>query len=204
MLEKPMAEQHPRESVDLWQALSSLADGEADADEQGRCLGQWGNRSDLRERWHQYQVIGDVMRSAELARGANGDAAFLQSFRDRLALEPPRHEQPESRTRTAMPRWMAPLAMAAGVAAVALTLNSLWPASTTQRVELASTTSPLLPASAVVSSAQPPLKMVNGQLIRDARLDRYLAAHRQGANGAALQMPGAVVRSVDTIVLDDK
>jgi sigma-E factor negative regulatory protein RseA len=188
----------------LWQALSSLADGEADVDEQGRCLAQWGSRSDLRERWHQYQVIGDVMRSAELARGVNDDAAFLQSIRGRLAQELPRLEQPGSRARPSMPRWMAPLAMAAGVAAVALTLSSLWPASAPQRVELASTASPLLPASAVPASAQPPLKMVSGQLIRDARLDRYLAAHRQGANGAALQMPGAVVRSVDTIVLDDK
>jgi len=37
-----------------------------------------------------------------------------------------------------------------------------------------------------------------------ARLERYFAAHRQSANGAALQMPGAVVRSVDTIVLEDR
>jgi hypothetical protein len=41
-------------------------------------------------------------------------------------------------------------------------------------------------------------------LIRDARLDRYFAAHRQSGNGAAVQMPGGVVRSVDTIVLEDR
>ena len=45
---------------------------------------------------------------------------------------------------------------------------------------------------------------VNGRLIRDARLDRYFAAHRQSGNGTALQMPGGVVRSVDTIVLEDR
>lgn len=45
-----MAEQHPRESGELWQALSSLADGEADSDAQGRCVASWGSRSDLRER----------------------------------------------------------------------------------------------------------------------------------------------------------
>ena len=33
---------------------------------------------------------------------------------------------------------------------------------------------------------------------------RYFAAHRQSANGTSLQMPGAVVRSVDTIVLEDR
>jgi hypothetical protein len=61
----------------------------------------------------------------------------------------------------------------------------------------------------VATSARPPQQMpaaqtVNGRLIRDARLDRYFAAHRQSANGAALQMPGAVVRNVDTIVLEDR
>ena len=45
---------------------------------------------------------------------------------------------------------------------------------------------------------------VNGRLIRDARLDRYFAAHRQSATGTALQMPGAAVRGVDTIVLEDR
>jgi sigma-E factor negative regulatory protein RseA len=204
MLEKPMAEQHPREPGELWQALSSLADGEADTVEQARCIALWDSRSDLRERWHQYQVIGDVMRSSELARGADDDAAFLKAFRGRLAQEPARIGQDDPRSVAATPPWLAPLAVAAGVAAVALTLSSLWPVSAPQQVDVASTTSPKSPASAVASSIQPQVKMVNGQLIRDARLDRYLAAHRQGANGAALQMPGAVVRSVDTIVLDDK
>jgi sigma-E factor negative regulatory protein RseA len=60
----------------------------------------------------------------------------------------------------------------------------------------------------VVASAPGKLELsqqpVNGRLIRDARLDRYFAAHRQSGNGAALQMPGGVVRSVDTIALEDR
>jgi hypothetical protein len=63
-------------------------------------------------------------------------------------------------------------------------------------------------ARAVVASApgkwEPSQQPVNGRLIRDARLDRYFAAHRQSGNGTALQMPGGVVRSVDTIVLEDR
>jgi hypothetical protein len=61
-----------------------------------------------------------------------------------------------------------------------------------------------MPATQPVPAAQVNTQVVNGRLIRDARLDRYFAAHRQSANGAALQMPGAVVRSVDTIVLEDR
>jgi hypothetical protein len=47
-------------------------------------------------------------------------------------------------------------------------------------------------------------QQVNGRLIRDARLERYFSAHRQSGSSAALQIPGGVVRSVDTIVLEDR
>lgn len=199
-----MAEEQPHDEAGTWVALSSLVDGEADALEQARCLALWHEDSHVRERWHRYQLIGDAMRSAELAETAMDDAAFLQALRTRMALEPPRVAAvaPVARTR-AHPRWMAPVAMAAGVGAVALTLNSLWPQSAPPGTELAAA-AVRLPASAVAAPGPTQVHVVNGQLIRDARLDRYLAAHRQSATGAALQMPGAVVRSVDTIVLDAK
>jgi len=38
----------------------------------------------------------------------------------------------------------------------------------------------------------------NVPMIRDAQLDRYLAAHRQYANGAAQVAPGGVVRNAAT------
>ena len=50
----------------------------------------------------------------------------------------------------------------------------------------------------------PELTLASGRVIRDAQLDRYLAAHKRVANGVAVGMPGAVVRSVDAIAIDDK
>ncbi|MFO1218957.1 MAG: sigma-E factor negative regulatory protein [Burkholderiaceae bacterium] len=201
-----MAEEEPRNHEEVWRALSAVADGEADEPQRARCLELWSSRPDLRSRWHEYQVIGDVMRSDALAHGAAADAAFLHGLRARIAQEPARLIPRDTAATPRMPRWMAPAAMAAGVGAVALTLHSLWPNATSQRADasLAAARAPASAVLAVAPSLPPQVHVVNGQLIRDARLDRYLAAHRQGATGAALQMPGAVVRSVDTLALDDK
>ncbi len=196
-----------------WEQLSAMVDGEADAAQQARCLELWRSQDECRARWHEYQLIGDVMRSEELVGRTHADAAFLRGLRDRLAHEPvairPATDGPVHR-HASRSRWLGPVAIAAGVGAVALSLTLLGPVGSGPSGDAilagAARPVPATMASAVpvVAPAEPQLRMVSGQLIRDARLDRYLAAHRQGANGAALQMPGSVVRSVDTIVLEAK
>lgn len=197
-----MPEQEPNPQDPTWIALSSMADGAASADEQAQCLALWRERQDLRERWHHYHLIGDAMRSQEMARDARRDARFMQAVRTRLAGEPvrlgPAVDSPRL-TRT----WMSAVAAAAGVATVAGVVAVLRPA-TPESQAIVRAASQDRAASVAALPAPPELRTVNGQLIRDARLDRYFAAHRQGANGAALQMPGAVVRSVDTIVLENR
>ncbi|MBI5925732.1 MAG: sigma-E factor negative regulatory protein [Aquabacterium sp.] len=69
------------------EALSALADGEAQSQEVARACAAWREQPDARAAWQAYQVIGDVMRSDDLAHGASGDA-FLAKFRERLAQEP--------------------------------------------------------------------------------------------------------------------
>ena len=66
--------------------LSALADGDAQALE--RACSHWREDHQARKTWHVYHVIGDVMRSEELARPAARDAAFVASLRTRLAAEP--------------------------------------------------------------------------------------------------------------------
>jgi hypothetical protein len=94
----------------------------------------------------------------------------------------------------------------AGVAAVAGVVVVLRTAPDTGQPALAArdVPTPMVVAAPAAAVPAPAPQAVNGKLIRDARLERYFAAHRQSANGAALQMPGAVVRSVDTIVLEDR
>jgi sigma-E factor negative regulatory protein RseA len=204
MSDEPLNDR-PEQRADEWAALSSMADGEATSDTQERCLRLWAERPDARERWRHYQLIGDVLRSRELAREVAHDAAFLSALRARLAKEPAvlRPVQAGAFWRSRV--WAVPVAAAAGVAAVAGVVVML--RGTPAQVDGAqlaahSGMQPVVAAaSAVAQQAQQPF---NGRLIRDARLDRYFAAHRQSGNGAALQMPGGVVRSVDTIVLEDR
>jgi sigma-E factor negative regulatory protein RseA len=44
-------------------------------------------------------------------------------------------------------------------------------------------------------AAEPQTFVASNQLIRDARLDRYLAAHQQFAGSSALGMPSAYLRN---------
>ena len=69
------------------EALSALADGEADVAEVARACASWRDDAKVRARWSDYHLIGDVMRSDELA-DASGSSHFLKSFRERLLQEP--------------------------------------------------------------------------------------------------------------------
>jgi sigma-E factor negative regulatory protein RseA len=201
-----MADPHP-ERDDDWAALSSMADGEAGPEAQERCLALWAGDAQARERWRDYQLIGDVLRSQELARDGSYDAAFVRTLRARLAHEPAVLRPKTPPVAVARSRnWAVPMAAVAGVAAVAgmvVVLRGV-PDSGAPMVAQQGNAAPVVATSTAPPQQMPTAQVVNGRLIRDARLDRYFAAHRQSANGTALQMPGAVVRSVDTIVLEDR
>ncbi len=59
--------------------------------------------------------------------------------------------------------------------------------------------SPAVPVATLVgasgSAAEPQALVASGQMIRDARLDRYLAAHKQFAGSSALGVPSGLLRN---------
>ncbi len=67
--------------------LSALTDGQAGPQEVTRATAAWRDDPQARATWHSYQLIGDALRSPDLLQASDG-AAFLQSFRARLAQEP--------------------------------------------------------------------------------------------------------------------
>ena len=212
--------------------LSSLADGELDAVQVKQLTDAWSEDAGLREDWHLYHLIGDCLRSDELAASANHDLQFMTSFRARLQQEPvvfapvaaevvasmPELAESLRQVSTPKPRrsnwsWGMPAAVAAGFMLVAGGVvmfmgNSLVPGSGTGPVlaqsghpgpNLASGLGePNAPRRAVLlagaanesaSAAVPNLQepqtyLANGALIRDAQLDRYLAAHKQFGGSA--------------------
>ena len=198
--------------------LSALLDGELDGNAVSQACAQWRDSAESRSTWHAYGLIGDVLRSDDLAGDAARDAGFLAALRARMASEPvvlapqplevpapvalPAAARAVAAGGTRRWSWMAPTAVAAGFVAVAGVLTLTRPGLLPERADATSVARATAPAPAaetlVGTSAQPaePQTFVaSGQLIRDARLDRYLVAHKQFAGSSALGVPSAYLRN---------
>ena len=115
------------------QGLSALLDGQplaGDAQAVQRACALWRESGQARQDWHAWHLIGDVMRSEELARPPSRDAAFLARLRERLADEPvvlaplpapalPLAQAAPAAARVGRPAWQLPAALAASFVVLA-------------------------------------------------------------------------------------
>ena len=198
------------ENLSRWAVLSALADGEADATGAATASARWRDDAALRERWHSYQLIGDVLRSDELA-GRGGDADFLRRLRVQLEREPvvlapaTVPAVPAPARAKLLRRWGAPAAVAAGFVMVAgaLTITRLpqqqaTPLQAQMAAAVPVTPAPVLavPAAPVLAEARPQrVESASGVLLRDARLDQYLLAHKEFGGSSALGASSGFLRS---------
>lgn len=184
--------------------LSALADGDADAAQAGCDL--WRQDAEARRTWHAYHLIGDVLRSDELAGDPARDTAFLARLRERLAAEPVPLAPTPAASKAAdgwRSRWLLPVAAAAGfvvVAGVLVVTRLAGPAGGIGEPVLAGG-NPAGPGVTLVGSnpaapaaASPQVRAV---LIRDARLDEMLRAHQAARGGMPVAVPGGVLRQVE-------
>ena len=207
-------------SPDSRRILSALADGDATVSEAGRAFQAWRDDPDARASWHAYQLIGDVLRSDDLAAEPAADEAFLVALRARLSTEPvvlapqPRADealvsQPAAdasvRTRA---RWQGPVAMAAGFLAVVGVLNVAGPFRHGGSASLAAAgaSSPVLASTTSIDNSGMVLTAAQGAAQTPAQskaaadqLAPYLAAHRQSAMSGPFQMPGGDLRNASLV-----
>jgi sigma-E factor negative regulatory protein RseA len=180
-------------------SISALADGALRGEAFAQALAACEGDPALLARWDDYHLIGDVLRSPDLL-AMRTSSVFLTRLQSRLAQE---EIQPVAQTDT-LPTPSSPLfvvtqaaandsvfrwKMVAGVASMAAVAVMIW----TVAVPTASTGSQLAlnPSSAdsvLVSSPQ-------GVIVRDVRLDEFLAAHKQVGGSSALQMPSGFLRN---------
>lgn len=189
--------------------LSALADDQLDDAEFAAALDACGHDESALDRWNTYHLIGDLLRSpavglpTSVAVGA--ELAFASRLSKRLAQEPPiealrvavkpvpaaslppvaspvHHWSPASNDGNFRWKLVAGVASLAAVSAIAWNASGLlMPGSVSQ---LAQVFSPQI----VVTSSQ-------GPVLRDARLEELLAAHRQFGATSALQEPSGFLRN---------
>ena len=192
------------------QALSRLMDGDASADEAATASARWRDDAGLREAWHDYHLIGDVLRSEDLASARARTSVFLDEFRARLQAEPaivaPTPPLPIRRGRR-VARWAGGAAIAAGFMAVAVVLvvsrspdglpgadggavlaGSPAPADGLRRASAGDAAAP---------GAVSTVPLEDPRVIRDARIDGYFQAHRGLRDQPGVALPGGVPRNVD-------
>jgi len=177
--------------------LSALADGElakgiADAGLQDVFLS-----SALHGDWNSYQVIGDVLRGGSGDSGSLGaDPAFLKRLNNCLADEKIALLQPTtySDMQVALPnqpaanegvfRWK----LVAGFASLSAALVIAWNFSGTPDASTALQLSQSPVAEQVVVASP------QGPMVRDARLEELMTAHKQ-LSGSSLQAPSGFLRN---------
>lgn len=195
--------------------VSALADGQLRDEEFARAMEALARSADARAAWHDYHLVGDVLRSGELAASRGHDAAFVSRLQRRLQREGlvsrPALEAnlaadhahsggaaginhlPAASANDAGFRWKL---MAAFASLAVLTVLG-WHAAEDWRTRSVSpqlahvTPSPIQPlqqAGTLAEAGQP-------VMIRDSRLDRLLAAHHQFGGTSALQMPAGFLRN---------
>lgn len=215
----------PEPRTQALERLSALADGEGGE----ACLpwasSAWRTDASLRERWHAYHLIGDAIRSDELAGHPDRDESFLRAFRQRLADEPVvmapqpevREAAPEVAPRRSRRPWTASAAVAAGFVAVAGVLLVTQEGADPQIA--AADLAPVLRPMAVAAPVQPvispaatlatvstdpvatetePVQVPTVRILRDPQLQAYLEAHRQSSGSTALGVPSGFLRAETT------
>ena len=167
--------------------MSALADGCLQGDDFALLMSDLSARQALARAWHAYHVIGDVLRSDDLACAAD-DLGFLTRFEVRLASE---YVQPSRET--SMPPPMVTEAATASANAPSFRwhwLSGIVVSALVSVVGIGFWNSTKPPSSAIAVNRNEAQIM-----IRDPQLDAFMAAHQQLGGHSALQMPTGFLRN---------
>lgn len=187
--------------IETPEMISALVDGQVRGEAFARAVDAVATDPQARKAWLTYHLIGDVMRSAELAHGSS---QLADRVRDRIAKEPPiateliaikdhpvgassLFDSKAAAANDSSFRWkiLAGFASVAAVAAIGWTVAGTFGANP-QGAQM---------AGAPAGTGQVLESGARGTMLRDARLDELLAAHRQLGSASALQTPSGFLRN---------
>ena len=196
------------------ETVSALMDGQLSGAQAAMAVQSMAS-AEARECWHVYHLVGDVLRSTDLA-ACGHDTAFVARLAARLQHETSAFEALPALAKPAMLDVARPAAndgvfrwkLVAGVASLAAVMAVSWSvlggASASSggtaagpQMALMSPPGGVSLVNAVQPADQPTAVVVNtaqGPVLRDARLEQLLADHRQYGGMSALQMPAGFLR----------
>lgn len=192
--------------VNTQELLSALVDGELTGIELEQALAVAEDAQGQRN-WQLYHLVGDVLRSPDLAHHSQRDV--LTGLRARLAQEPPLQSTQETALQLApgvLEQVQAPAAvrdqaanasvfrwkLAAGFASIAAVAAVGWQVMALQTAPVGGAQLAQNAAPAVVAVAADDGRTV---MLRDPNLDALLALHEQYANRPGLQVPAEFLRN---------
>lgn len=179
--------------------ISALVDGDLQGDACAQTVSALLTDAEAVRTWHAYQVVGDVLRSPELAP-TRSDQAFWEKLERRLEREPVRPGSPvvmaapvaEPATVAAANAPVFRWKLLAGVSCavmVAVVGSSMWNPVSPQGGGEVAVVQPTAPAVVVATETSA------GPMLRDPHLDELMAAHRQLGGHSALQVPAGFLRN---------
>ncbi|MCX7277500.1 MAG: sigma-E factor negative regulatory protein [Burkholderiales bacterium] len=212
-----MGTEHANNPLD---ALSALADGQLRGAAFAQAVERVEQDANAQATWHAYHVVGDVLRSGELAL-CSDDQAFLARFQSRLAQEPAltptvsaanliaidaykagaeahfyaEAAAPQEASNEHFFGWKLVAGLASVVAVVAVSWGVLSGSGAAPTgPQLAQADAQAQPSTQV----QQAVTLADGApqvMLRDARLDELMAEHKQFGGTSALQMPAGFLRN---------
>jgi sigma-E factor negative regulatory protein RseA len=176
--------------------ISALADGQLQGEAFARGVEAAAGDAQAREAWHTYHLIGDVLRSGEYV-ASTVPSAFLSRLQSRLQEEQRVTQAVPLATQAAHPARLSGRAandgtfqwkLVAGFASLAAIAAIGWSVVGTLALKPDAGQLAAAPGTVLADTQR-------GVMIRDARLDEFLAAHRQLGGASALQMPAGFLRN---------
>lgn len=181
---------------ELQERVSALADGHLAQADIASLMQEMQTHPELVNQWHHYHVIGDVLRSEDLAVGAD-DLDFVLRLQKRLELEPAVQRPVASQETVGTPgvsanasvfRWQWVSGLAAMVLAAVVGVGVWgWPFGQQQQMAADATQAVTVQGLAATGETQ--------VMLRDPQLDALLQAHQQLGGHSALQMPAGFLRN---------
>jgi sigma-E factor negative regulatory protein RseA len=179
------------EQIKTREMMSAMADGQLEGEAFSRGM-ELAAQPSAQEAWHAYHLIGDVLRSDDLA-GGTPSQVFLSRFQVRLQQESistpmlvqaniPNQLEPAEAANDGNFRWK----LVAGFASLAAVGAIAWTVAVAPGKEGGQMAA--VPPGTVLAGSE------RGVMIRDPRLDELMATHRQ-LGSAALVAPAGYLRN---------